>query len=71
MAFSSKPLDDEFLRVRIGVSKPASPERGADHVLSKFAKRERTEIDVTLERAADAVEAIVVDGITAAMNTFN
>jgi PTH1 family peptidyl-tRNA hydrolase len=62
---------DEFLRVRIGVNKPASKDRGADHVLNKFAKRERAEIDVTLEQAADAVEAIARDGITAAMNAFN
>ena len=54
---------DAFLRVRIGVSKPVSKERGADHVLNKFAKRERTEVDVTIERAADAVEAIARDGI--------
>ena len=62
---------DQFLRVRIGVGKPRSKEHGVDHVLNKFAKRERTEIDVTLEQAADAVEAILADGIDAAMNRFN
>ena len=62
---------DAFLRVRIGVSKPESKDRGVDHVLNKFAKRERTEIDVTVEQAADAVEAIVRDGIETAMNRFN
>ena len=40
-------------------------------MLSKFSKRERTEIDVTLEQAADAVELIVTDGIDAAMNRYN
>jgi PTH1 family peptidyl-tRNA hydrolase len=62
---------DAFLRVRIGVAKPQSKEHGADHVLTKFGKRDRAEIDVTLERAADAVEAITRDGITEAMNRFN
>jgi PTH1 family peptidyl-tRNA hydrolase len=62
---------DEFLRVRIGVGKPVSKEQGVDHVLNKFSKRERTEIDVTLEQAADAVEAILADGIDAAMNQFH
>lgn len=62
---------DAFLRVRIGVSKPASKERGADHVLNKFSKAERTEVDVTIEQAADAVEAIARDGIETAMNRFN
>ena len=62
---------DDFLRVRIGVGKPVSKEHGADHVLKKFSKRERTEIDVVLEEAADAVEVIVADGIDAAMNRTN
>ena len=62
---------DEFLRVRIGVGKPVSKEQGVDHVLNKFSKRERTEVDVTLEQAADAVEAVLADGIDAAMNRFN
>jgi PTH1 family peptidyl-tRNA hydrolase len=62
---------DAFLRVRIGVGKPVSKEQGADHVLNKFGKRERAEIDVTIERAADAVETIARDGITVAMNTYN
>jgi PTH1 family peptidyl-tRNA hydrolase len=62
---------EEFLRVRIGVGKPVSKEQGADHVLSRFGKRERTEIDVVLQSAADAIEAIAVDGIDTAMNRYH
>ena len=62
---------EEFLRVRIGVGKPVSKERGADHVLNKFGKREREEIEVSIELAADAVETIATDGIAVAMNRFN
>ena len=62
---------DAFLRVRIGVGKPVSKEQGVGHVLNKFSKSERIEIDVTVEQAADAVEAIVRDGIETAMNQFN
>lgn len=62
---------DAFLRVRIGVGKPASKEQGVDHVLNRFSKRERTDIDVALAVAADAVEAIAVEGVAAAMNRFN
>ncbi len=61
----------DFQRVRIGVGKPVSKERGADHVLNRFGKRERAEVDVTVEQAADAVEMIVRDGVDAAMNRFN
>jgi PTH1 family peptidyl-tRNA hydrolase len=63
--------DDTFLRVRIGIGKPPSREQGADHVLDRFSKRDRTEIEVTIAQAADAVEAIVADGIDAAMNRYN
>ncbi len=62
---------DEFLRVRIGVGKPPSKERGADHVLSRVSKREREAMGVTLEEAADAVEMIVNDGVQSAMNRYN
>jgi PTH1 family peptidyl-tRNA hydrolase len=62
---------DEFLRVRIGVGKPVSKEYGADHVLNRFGKRDRAEIEVTLQDAADAVEMIVADGIDAAMTRYN
>jgi PTH1 family peptidyl-tRNA hydrolase len=53
------------------VSKPPSKEHGADHVLNKFGKRERAEVDVTVEQAADAVETILREGVDAAMNRFN
>jgi PTH1 family peptidyl-tRNA hydrolase len=62
---------DAFQRVRIGVGKPGTKEQGADHVLSRFGKRERAEIDVTLAEAADAVETVARDGIDAAMNRYN
>jgi len=39
--------------------------------LNRFSKRERTEVDVTLEQAADAVETIVADGVDTAMNRCN
>ena len=63
--------DDGFARVRIGVGKPPSKERGANHVLSGFSKRDREQIAVTLEEAADAVELILSDGVEAAMNRYN
>ena len=44
---------------------------GVDHVLRRFSKRERGEIDVTIEQAADAVESIATDGVDVAMNRFN
>ena len=63
--------DDSFGRIRLGVGKPTSKEQGADHVLSRFGTRERSEIDLAIERAADAVEMIANQGTDAAMNHFN
>jgi PTH1 family peptidyl-tRNA hydrolase len=62
---------EAFVRIRIGVGKPVSKEQGADHVLKRFSKRERTEIDVVLQEAADAVETIAAEGVDAAMNRHN
>ena len=53
----------DYLRVRIGVGKPPSKERGADHVLRRIPKRERELLDVAVQVAADAVEAIATDGV--------
>lgn len=62
---------DAFLRVRIGVGKPVAKEQGANHVLKRVSKRERTELDVAVQEAADAVELILSDGIDVAMNRVN
>ncbi len=61
----------DYVRVRIGIGKPPSKEHGANHVLSRIPKAERELLDVAIQRAADAVEAIVVDGADAAMARFN
>jgi peptidyl-tRNA hydrolase, PTH1 family len=62
---------DQFLRVRIGVGKPPSKERGADHVLRRPGKAERVELDIMVQEAADAVELILTQGVAAAMNRVN
>jgi peptidyl-tRNA hydrolase, PTH1 family len=62
---------DVFTRVRIGIGKPSSKEQGATHVLSPPGKRERTELAVVIEEAADAVECILIEGLAAAQNRFN
>lgn len=61
----------DYIRVRIGIGKPPSKERGASHVLSKLPKAEREAFDVAVERAADAVEVLVGQGADAAMRQFN
>ncbi|MEY2453288.1 MAG: peptidyl-tRNA hydrolase, family [Acidimicrobiaceae bacterium] len=62
---------DGFVRVRIGVGKPPGREDGANHVLRRPGKTERTELDIAIEQAADAVEMIVRDGVETAMGVYN
>lgn len=61
----------DFHRVRVGISRPPGRQDAADYVLSNFAKSEHAEVALTVDRAADAVEALIVDGLAATQNTFH
>lgn len=61
----------DFVRVRIGIGKPPDPRRGADHVLHRPSASERRLLDDMVQRAADAVEVLVSDGVEAAMRVAN
>jgi len=64
--------DDSFTRIRIGIGKPpGGKEHGVDHVLRAPGKKERTELDVSVALAADAVEMISAEGVVSAQNRFN
>lgn len=61
----------DFLRLRIGVGRPerGDPRPLADFVLSDFEPADDAEALVS--RAADAVEAVVEEGLEAAQRRFN
>ncbi|MEP7202454.1 MAG: aminoacyl-tRNA hydrolase [Ilumatobacteraceae bacterium] len=61
----------DYIRVRIGIGKPPSKERGADHVLSRLPKAERELLDIAIVAAADAVETLLAEGPNTAMTKFN
>ena len=61
----------EFLRLKIGIGRPPSRKDVVDHVLSPFSPEEAAELLAVLDRAADAVEAIRVEGPLKAMNRFH
>jgi len=70
--------DKEFGRVRCGVGRPtredgtpADKDRVSAYVLSDFPANLAREVDEMTDRAADAVEAIVRDGLERAMNEYN
>jgi len=64
-------VGSEFARLRIGIERGDRDRDLADRVLSKFDRDERETIDRAVQRAADAVETFVADGIDLAMNRFN
>lgn len=61
----------EFLRLRVGVGRPGrgDPRDVADYVLAPFEAHENRE--ATVQRAADAVEAVVAEGLEEAQRRFN
>ena len=61
----------EFARLRIGVGSAASAEALREHVLDRIDDAERETYEAALERAAQAVECWLDEGILAAMNRFN
>jgi peptidyl-tRNA hydrolase, PTH1 family len=56
----------DFVRVRCGIGRPPGRGKGADWVLSDFRAAERSDVDLMVESAADAVTAVVTDGLDAA-----
>jgi peptidyl-tRNA hydrolase, PTH1 family len=60
----------DFPRLRVGIGRP-NPDADIDHVLGSFDADERTMMDETFARAADAIDVWLADGITVAMNKFN
>lgn len=69
---------DKFGRIRIGIGRPVvngkpswEPEHVADYVLSDPSPSERTLLDETVERAMDAIELAITEGLDRAMSKYN
>ncbi len=63
--------DREYFRVRIGIGRPPGRQPAADYVLRRPLPKEREELDVALQYAADCVEVLVTQGLDEAQNRFN
>ena len=61
----------EFPRLRIGVGRPARSGDEIEHVLGSMPGDERASVDDAVSRAAEAIEAVLRDGVVDAMNRFN
>ena len=74
----AKTKTDDFPRIRIGIGRPVvggepswEPDDVADYVLSDPSPDERTRLDAAVERAIEATELALADGIEASMNRYN
>jgi PTH1 family peptidyl-tRNA hydrolase len=61
----------DYARVRFGISRPPGRQDPADYVLSDFSAAERKELDFLVDRAADVVEAVVLEGVEWAQNKYH
>jgi PTH1 family peptidyl-tRNA hydrolase len=61
----------DYHRVRFGIGRPPGRMDPAEFVLRDFSPTERKELALTIDRCADAVEALVCTGLEAAQNTFH
>lgn len=61
----------DYPRVRFGVGRPPGRMDPAAFVLKDFSAAERRDLDLEVDRAADAVEALIADGLGAAQNAFH
>ncbi|WOQ18961.1 aminoacyl-tRNA hydrolase [Raineyella sp. W15-4] len=61
----------DFLRVRFGIGRPPGRQAPADYVLAPIPTGQREAVAVEVARAADAVEMLLTEGLSAAQNRYN
>jgi len=64
-------LGRDFVRVRVGIGRPSGRKDPVDFVLEPFAKREQADVPALVDRAADAVLAVIREGVSLAQTSFN
>jgi PTH1 family peptidyl-tRNA hydrolase len=61
----------DFYRIRVGIGRPPGRQSPADFVLSDYSAAERKILPFQIDRAADAIEALINDGLEQAQTQFN
>ncbi|MEU9580961.1 MULTISPECIES: aminoacyl-tRNA hydrolase [Streptomyces] len=67
----TRAMGPEYHRVRFGIGRPPGRMQVADFVLKDFSSVERKELDFFVDRAADAVECLVREGLERAQGAYN
>lgn len=63
--------DRNYYRLRVGIGRPPGRMDAATFVLRDFSAAERKELPIELERAADAAESLLREGLAATQNAFH
>ena len=71
--------DSNFCRIKVGIGRPVAPDGTpitdekviVDYVLGDFTHEEEEAVKPIITRVAEAVECLLTEGLTAAMNRFN
>lgn len=61
----------DFFRVRVGIGRPPGRQEVADFVLSNYSTTERKVLPFQVDKAADAVESLVLEGLERTQQNFN
>lgn len=61
----------DYVRVRLGIGRPPGRQDPADFVLREFGSAERRDLPVDVDRAADAVEMVLRDGLQASQLRYH
>ena len=61
----------DFHRVRVGIGRPPGRQDVADFVLSDYSSAERKILPFQVDKAADAVESLITDGLERTQQNFN
>ena len=61
----------EFIRLRLGIGRPVEKIPVEDYVLHPFSSTEKKELPTITEQACEAIEVLLSQGLTTAMNRFN
>jgi len=62
---------EEFLRVKLGIGRPAPGMPGEKYVLSPFPAADAEQVARLIERGAQAVDCLLREGLAAAQNRFH
>lgn len=61
----------EFPRLRVGIGRPPAGWDPADYVLAPFSTDEQPLAEQVVQRATEAIQTFLTEGIEAAMNAYN